>query len=213
MRYIDLTHKIREDMPVYPGTEKPKLKESNTIEKDHFRETLLSMYSHTGTHTDSPAHLFTNGKSLDEFQIAAFCGRAVVLDCTGLSENSRIGKDMLLSLGEKLERADFLVIKTGWEKYWNSEKYFSGFPCIDAEAAQLLVKSGKKGMAVDAISVDPVGEELEVHKILLGSDNFIIVENLCNLDCIHDDEFEFFALPLKFENADGAPTRVVAQIR
>ena len=199
-------------MAVYPGTEKPKLKEANTIDKDHFRETLLSMYSHTGTHTDSPAHLFKKGKSLDEFSAESFCGRAVLLDCTKLPENSRIDKDMLLSLGEKFERADFLIIKTGWEKYWNSEEYFKGFPCIDVEAAQLLTQKCKKGIGVDTISVDPVGKPLEVHKTLLKTDNFIIIENLCNLDLISDDEFEIFALPLKFENSDGAPTRVVARI-
>lgn len=210
--YIDLTHKIKEDMAVYPGTEKPKLKEANTIDKDHFRETLLSMYSHTGTHTDSPAHLFENGKSLDEFSAESFCGRAVLLDCTKLPEHSRIDKDMLLSLGEKFERADFIIIRTGWEKYWNSEEYFKGFPCIDVEAAQLLAEKGKKGIGTDTISVDPVGKPLDVHKTLLKTDNFIIIENLCNLDMISDDEFEIFALPLKFESSDGAPTRVVARI-
>ena len=57
-----------------------------------------------------------------------------------------------------------------------------------------------------------MGKPLEVHKTLLKTDNFIIIENLCNLDLISDDEFEIFALPLKFENSDGAPTRVVARI-
>ena len=30
MKVIDLTHTISEDMPVYPGTEKPKLTTANT---------------------------------------------------------------------------------------------------------------------------------------------------------------------------------------
>ena len=54
MKIIDLTHTISEDMPVYPGTEPPVLKPANTYEKDGFRETLLSLYSHTGTHVDPP---------------------------------------------------------------------------------------------------------------------------------------------------------------
>ena len=60
MKIIDLTHTISEDMPVYPGTEPPVLKPANTYEKDGFRETLLSLYSHTGTHVDPPAHLFAD---------------------------------------------------------------------------------------------------------------------------------------------------------
>ena len=36
MKVIDLTHTISENMPVYPGTETPKLKVANTYEKDGF---------------------------------------------------------------------------------------------------------------------------------------------------------------------------------
>ena len=38
MRVIDLTHVIRENMPVYPGTEPPQLTPANTYEKDGFKE-------------------------------------------------------------------------------------------------------------------------------------------------------------------------------
>lgn len=212
MKIIDLTHTISGEMPVYPGTEKPKLSAANTIAADGFKETILNMYSHTGTHTDSPAHLFENGKSLDEFPASMFCGKAVMLDCRNVCANTRIGAKILAEISDKLENVDFLILRTGWEKYWNDEKYFSDYPCIDTEAAEFLVKIGLKGIGVDAISVDPVGVPLDVHKILLGTDNFIIIENLCNLEEIENDVFDFCALPLKFRDADGAPTRAVAMI-
>ena len=44
MKVIDLTHTIREDMPVYPGTETPELSLASSYEKDGFKETLLHMY-------------------------------------------------------------------------------------------------------------------------------------------------------------------------
>lgn len=213
MKVTDLTHIISEDMPVYPGTEKPKLICANTIENDGFKETVLNMYSHTGTHTDSPAHLFADGKSLDRFSAQSFCGSAVMLDCRHLGENGKVTKEMLCSLGEKLDNADFLILRTGWEEYWNDDRYFCGFPCLDKEAAKFLADKGKKGIGVDAISVDPVGVPLDVHKILLGTDDFIIIENLCNLGLIGSDEFELTVLPLRFQNADGAPTRAIAIIR
>ncbi len=209
---IDLTHTISENMPVYPGTDTPSLTSANTIEKDGFRETILHMFSHTGTHTDAPAHLFPDGKTLDRLSAEAFAGRAVILDCTDMPKNSRIGADRIKKLGRAFDEADFLIVRTGWEKLWQREEYFLDFPCIDKAAAELLVKSGKKGIGVDTISVDPVGVGLEIHKILLGTDNFIIVENLCNLDKINKTEFEFFAMPLKFESSDGAPTRAIAKI-
>ena len=57
MKIIDLTHTIKEDMPVYPGTDTPKLIPANSYEKEGFKETLLQMYTHTGTHTVSYTHL------------------------------------------------------------------------------------------------------------------------------------------------------------
>ena len=49
MPVIDLTHTIKETMPVYPGTQPPRLETANTYEKDLFKETLITMFSHTGT--------------------------------------------------------------------------------------------------------------------------------------------------------------------
>ena len=54
MKVIDLTHTIKENMPVYPGTDTPKFIPANSYEKDGFKETLLQMYTHTGTHMDPP---------------------------------------------------------------------------------------------------------------------------------------------------------------
>ena len=58
MKVIDLTHTIAPSMPVYPGTLPPKFIPANSYERDGFKETLLQMYTHTGTHMDPPAHLF-----------------------------------------------------------------------------------------------------------------------------------------------------------
>ena len=71
MKVIDLTHVIAADMPVYPGTEPPRLESANTYEANGFKETLLTMSSHTGTHMDPPAHLFPGRTTLDQFPSAS----------------------------------------------------------------------------------------------------------------------------------------------
>ncbi len=215
MKIIDLTRTITPDMQVYPGTEQPRLKRANTIEKDGFAETLLEMYSHTGTHTDSPAHIFEGGRSLDKFDLSELCGRAVMLDVRDLPEGSVIEVERLLGIKDKLEASRFLVLRTGFEEKWGEAGYFGGFPVLSQDAAELLVKLGIGGVGVDAISVDPVEAPLEIHKILLGA-GMVIVENLCNLDKLAEstkgETFELFVMPLKFENADGAPTRVMGRV-
>ena len=81
MKVYDLTHTIQNDMPVYPGTEQPKLTTACTIEAVGYRETLLHMFSHTGTHMDAPAHMLLDGAALDRYPGEKFAGTAVVVDC------------------------------------------------------------------------------------------------------------------------------------
>ena len=50
-----------------------------------------------------------------------------------------------------------------------------------------------------------------IHKILPGSD-MVIVENLANLNQLHEEAFEFSCFPLHFQQADGSPIRAVASI-
>ena len=86
MKVIDLTHVMTADMPVYPGTEPPQFRPANSYEKDGFRETLLSMFTHTGTHMDPPAHLFAGRTTLDQFPPDQFIGKALVIDCGDIPE-------------------------------------------------------------------------------------------------------------------------------
>ena len=86
MSVLDLTHTISGEMPVYPGTEKPVLTTACTIETAGYRETLLHMYSHTGTHMDAPAHMIAHGRTLDSYGVEKFVGPGFVLDCRGRQE-------------------------------------------------------------------------------------------------------------------------------
>ena len=126
MKVIDLTHTISEDMPVYPGTEKPKLTTANTYVKDGFKETLLQMYSHVQTHMDPPAHIFTNRKTLDQFSPEQFIGKALVVDCRDLKEGQVIAMDKINI--DKANLADFLLFNLGWDKHFKDETYFNDFP-------------------------------------------------------------------------------------
>ena len=126
MKVIDLTHTISEDMPVYPGTEKPKLTTANTYVKDGFKETLLQMYSHVQTHIDPPAHIFANRKTLNQFSPEQFIGKALVVDCRDLKEGQAITIDKINI--EKAKLADFLYFNLGWDKHFKDETYFNDFP-------------------------------------------------------------------------------------
>ena len=213
MKVVDLTHTIRNGMPVYPGCEGPALLPACSHDAAGFRETSLSLLSHTGTHIDAPAHVFPDGKTLDAFPPEHFIGEGIVLDCTTLKPGKPISVRDMKRLHDGLDGAEYVLFRTGWSDRWGSPAYFEGYPCIDEKAADYLLESGKKGIGFDSPSVDPVADaELPLHKRLLAGDAFLIVENLTNLETLLGESFTFCALPLKYEGADGAPARALAII-
>lgn len=211
MRVIDLTHTIESGMPVYPGTEPPILELANTYDRDGFRETKISMYSHTGTHMDPPAHLFRDRTTLDAFPPEQFIGKALVIDCTSLKEGEPITMDHLSRYGTKAETADFLLFYLGWDARWGSEAYFGDYPCIDDSVLEYILEGSYKGIGFDVIGLDPIADvNLTRHKKLFQTRDIINIENLCNLGLCGNDLFWFSCFPLKIRDCDGSPIRAVA---
>lgn len=205
MKVYDLTHTIKNDMPVYPGTEQPQLTTACTIEEAGYRETLLHMFSHTGTHMDAPAHMLLDGAPLDSYGTDKFTGIAVVVDCRGET-------DISLPLLQRydLDGVDFVLFCTGWDKKWGSPEYYEGFPCLTADAAAYLATLPLKGVGEDTISLDPCDSvDFPNHITLLRAD-FVNTENLAGLDALIGRRFTFVTLPLKFENSDGCSCRAIA---
>lgn len=211
MRVIDLTHTIESGMPVYPGTEPPILEPANTYDRDGFRETKISMYSHTGTHMDPPAHLFRDRTTLDAFPPEQFIGKALVIDCTSLKEGEPITMDHLSRYGTKAETADFLLFYLGWDARWGSEAYFGDYPCIDDSVLEYILEGSYKGIGFDVIGLDPIADgNLTRHKKLFQTRDIINIENLCNLGLCGNELFWFSCFPLKIRDCDGSPIRAVA---
>mgnify|MGYP003592190887 CR=1 FL=1 len=210
-KIVDLTRTVCASMPMFPGSEKPKLAAIASCSKDGFSETLLTLSSHTGTHMDAPAHVFAGRATLDALPAAMFTGRALVIDCSDLKEGSRVTMEQVARKGHLAEKADFLLFRTGWDKRWGKKSYFGDYPCIDEEVADFVSASRKKGLGVDVMGVDPISDEnLTIHKRLFRERDLVVIENLCNLDEIDVGLVTICALPLKFKNSDGAPARVIA---
>ena len=211
MKVIDLTHTIRERMPVYPGTDAPRFIPANSYEKDGFKETLLQMYTHTGTHMDPPAHLFAGRTTLDQFPAEQFIGKALVIDCRGVGAGGAITRDLVERYGEKAREADFLLFNLGWDKRWGTDDYFGDYPCLDDAVMDLVIQGRYKGIGFDVIGLDPIADEnLTRHKKLFQSRDIVNIENLKNLALCGSDLFWFSCFPLKLEHGDGSPVRAVA---
>ena len=212
MKIIDLTHTVTNDMTIFPGGEQPDNHVISTVAVNGWKETRLHMNSHNGTHMDAPAHVLEDGTTLDKIDVVNFVGMAALVDCTSVGEGEEIGLELIEKNKDIIANAEFIIFKTNWSKYWNSDKYLGEYPIISDEVVDFIISSKKKGIAFDTISVDPINSStLPKHHNIL-SNNILVFENLTNLDAVDNNIFVFCALPLKFENADGAPIRAIAMI-
>ena len=206
---LDLTHTLKNGMTVYPDTIPPIFDQGNTIEKDGFAELNITISTHTGTHIDAPSHIISNARSLDDFPVDKFIGKAIVVDC---SEIKSISLEFLKLIKEKIEQIDFILFYTGWQKKWNTANYFDEFPTLTKEATEWLLKFKLKALGFDTISVDKLTDnKLPNHHLLLQRE-ILIIENMTNLDKLIGNSFELNCIPLKIKNSDGSPIRAFARI-
>src|SRR5438270_13706259 len=106
MRYIfekavDLTHELRNGMPIYLGDPSPSFVSYATLEKNGVNLTKLTLGSHTGTHIDAPRHFIPDGIGVDRIPPNKLVGEAYVCDMSSKPIGSGITD---LDLPNRLER-------------------------------------------------------------------------------------------------------------
>lgn len=207
MNVIDLSHAINSNMSTYTKDEKLEVYDIASIEKDGYNEKLLRLCTHTGTHIDAPSHMINKGKTIDEFNISDFIGIATIIDVSNLS---KVDIEDLIFYRERINNCDFIILRTGWDRYWGNDEYLHGFPSLTEEAAKWLCSFNIRGVGIDTISIDNFDSiDFEVHNTILSRGK-IIIENLTNLDEVKEEEFTFVATPLKIAYGDASPVRAIA---
>ncbi|MDR2623381.1 MAG: cyclase family protein [Methanobrevibacter sp.] len=190
--FIDLTHKLKNNTPVFPDDPRFKLKT-----RYYDNECCLSKLEaglHTGTHIDAPCHYIKNGKKVSEIGLNDLIGKTNILK----HENS-LNKEIAvedLEIPENTEK--IIILKTGWFKEWENENYFKDNFYLSKKIAKLFIDLKIKGIAIDTPNVDRYGKTT-IHKLLLKNDIWI-VENLTNLDRVHEDKYNGFFIPLKINS-------------
>ena len=169
------------------------------------------MVTHTGTHMDPPVHVLPGQPAIDGLAADHFVGSRVVIDVSSRHEGESITVNDIRPYGTIADKADFLLFYTGWDTYWGQEKYFGDYPAVDDSVISYVMNTGKKGIGVDVIGLDPVADRMLVHhRQLFCNGDKVIIENLTNLESLIGKQFTFIALPLKIKNGDGSPVRAIA---
>lgn len=204
MKYIDLTHTLVDNMPVYPGDPAMSLKKIATIAKNGFTDHLLTTAMHVGTHMDAPLHMIEGGAYMSDLPLESFVGSGVCIDVRG---KDKIEGDVI---PKNIPAGAIVLLCTGMSKKYGTDAYNTDYPKISEAFAQKVVTKDVKILGIDMLNPD-TSESYPIHKILLAKP-VLIIENLTNLEILVGvKKFDVFAFPMKL-HAEGAPVRVVARI-
>jgi len=214
--FVDLSHTVEHGMVTYKDLPGPVISDYLTREasKAHYEQGTsfhigkIEMVANTGTYIDSPFHRYADGKDLSELDlvtIANLDGNVFHADPTKRAIDRNF-------FGKTNVKAKAVLIHTGWDRHWRTEKYFEGHPYLTRDAAEYLRDSSVSLVGIDSLNIDDTSDGLRpVHSILLRA-NISIVEHLCNLSKLPDEGFVFYAVPVKVKEFGTFPVRAFAVI-
>ena len=214
---IDLSHVIENGLVTYKGLPAPIIcdylsrEESRKryAEGTEFQIGKIEMVANTGTYIDCPFHRYANGKDLSEIGLESFTDLDAVVISVPFSETLEITEEHIRK--HKIENRAVLI-HTGWDSNWNTEKYYDNHPYLTEGAARYLRDNNVRLVGIDSHNIDnTLGKSRPVHTILLGAE-ILIVEHLCNLSQLPKDGFTFSAIPPKFKGVGTFPVRAMAKL-
>lgn len=217
MHLIDLTYDLEEGMPTFNAHWHVPF-EMTQLGRHGFegRETRkITFGTHTGTQVDAPLHFIKEGKSIETIPLEKMIGPVTITDFSFLGENGVVTTDMLT----KVALSKRMLFKFGWGIFWNTKRYYQGYPFFSEAAAQYLVSKGVELVALDTCSPDDSRVTLQgdilgsdkdspIHKIFLRN-GIVLVEYVAHVDQISDyNNWNIIVMPLRLKGADGSPARV-----
>jgi arylformamidase len=214
---IDLSHAIESGMITYKGLPAPVICDYLTREASRtiyapgteFHIGRIDMVANTGTYLDTPYHRYADGIDLSGLSLESVADLPGVVVRVHPSEHRAIGRSHFGAIGVS-GRA--VLVHTGWDTHWRTERYFEGYPYLSAEAALYLRDSGAALVGIDSHNIDDNSTgERPVHSTLLRA-GIPIVEHMTNLGALPLSGFRFSAVPPKIAGMGTFPVRAHARV-
>jgi arylformamidase len=215
VRFVDVSHVVEDGMITYRGLPAPVIcdylsreqSRSHYAEGTEFQIGKIEMVANTGTYLDSPFHRYPDGKDLSELPLTSLAGLdGVVVEPERPGDRATSAK----AFRGMDVRGKAVLIRTGWDAHWRTDRYFEGHPFLTQDAAEHLAAAGAALVGIDSLNIDDTDDRHRpAHSILLGAE-IPIVEHLRGLEQLPTSGFRFFAVPVKVKAFGSFPVRAFA---
>ncbi len=217
MVLYDLSHTVEDGMITYRGIPAPVIGDYLSREESRrryapgteFQIGKIEMAGNTGTYLDSPFHRYPDGRDLAALPLE----QLALLDAVVVRAPWESGRALGPAAFAGLDlRGKALLVHTGWDRHWRTERYFEGHPFLTEPAARHLVGAGAALVGIDSLNIDDTADgHRPVHTVLLGA-GIPIVEHLCGLEQLPDSGFRFSAVAVKVKGCGSFPVRAFASL-
>ena len=214
-KIIDLSHVITDGMVTYKGLPGPHIcdflsREQSAANYDDgstFQIGRIDMVANTGTYLDSPFHRYADGIDLSGLPLRSLA------DLPGIVVRRPWENELATDVAhfEGLDvRGKAVLVHTGWDRHWRTDRYGDGHPFLTGEAADWLIANGAALVGIDSNNIDDTRvRSRPVHTKLLGA-NIPICEHMTGLGSLPDEGFRFSAVPPKVRGMGTFPVRAYA---
>lgn len=215
-RIIDLSHVIENGMVTYKGFPAPLICDYMSRERSRalyargteFQFGRIDMVAITGTYLDTPYTRYADGYDLSELPLERVSNVPGIV--VRLAEMSQRSIDWSTFAATDV-RGSAVLVHTGWDAHWRTDRYFEGHPFLTEKAAEYLRDQGAVLVGIDSLNIDDTsGNSRPVHTVLLAAE-ICIVEHLTNLSALPEEGFWFSAVPPKVSRMGTFPVRAHAQ--
>ena len=224
-RLVVLSHPLRPESPVYPGNPPAAALEPHhrIAAGDSNNSTRLALFSHSGTHVDTPWHFNDHGPRAAELPIGAFVFEAPRVLDVPTPGGGFIELDVLAAQEAQIAAADLVLLRTGWsaQRVADPGRYPTDGPLLRPAAARWLIDAHPRlrAIATDAISIGSPrfpAESVATHHALTGvgrdDGRFVLIYEDVAMPPELDGATRVFGWPLFIEGSDGSPVTLVAEL-
>ncbi len=213
-RIVELSHYL------HPGQEEYQLEVENHYVEDLLPEyerppdawyimSEVRMWSHVGTHIESPFHYLRDGEDVAHIPLERVVGAGIVLDFADKGVGAPITLEDMERRGQDIQEGDILFIRTGLSHNYRTPRSHDR-PYFTIEAIRWLVDRGISCLGVDCSGIEKRDEPTQPCHEMLFQHGIPLIEHLAHLEQLSKRRFFVVAVPWRVHGLEASPLSVIA---
>ena len=210
MELIDISAPLSDDVQDYiPGVTYTRTRPIFTLEQHGVESHEIVLSTLSGTYFETGRHVRPDAITVDQVPVETFIGPAVVVDVGVKEPAAPIERSEVERYAGRIRPGDAVIVRTHWDRMWNTDAYFARSPFFTREAFEWLLEQEIRLLAADIPSYDNQASPQGLIRRLFATGSTFLLAPLVNLARIEQERVTLFAFPLKVKGVSGAPARVL----